>query len=366
MFQAFVFRRDPNASQRRRLEAVRETCRRFYNTLLRQRKDAYELRGVFQNVVADLDNRHPPRLWSDSKLLPGATPVRYLGVEPPVAPGNGQPTEGALVTITLLNQKGGVGKTSTCHHLAGTLAQLGRRVLLVDNDPQSSLTQGLWGPSVALSVDPAETIAAVYSGDSIAERIIKPSGVAGVDLIPGSVRSTRHNVPVPEEAGWDAQTCLRSFLDEVRGQYDLTLIDCPPNLHLCSWAALVASDWLIVPLQPEDYGAQGIAEVQDSAARVVAGLNPSLRLLGYLVTMVQPRRTVHQLYEGQLRSAYGDDVFAARIPEAAEFVEAVARRLPIALHKPKGAAAKAVKALAEELLARLESRAVARGNTEAA
>jgi chromosome partitioning protein len=271
-----------------------------------------------------------------------------------------------LATITLLNQKGGVGKTSTCHHLAGTLAQLGRRVLLVDNDPQSSLTQGLWGPSVALSVDPAETIAAVYSGDSIAERIIKPSGVAGVDLIPGSVRSTRHNVPVPEEAGWDTQTCLRSFLDEVRGQYDLTLIDCPPNLHLCSWAALVASDWLIVPLQPEDYGAQGIAEVQDSAARVVAGPNPSLRLLGYLVTMVQPRRTVHQLYEGQLRSAYGDDVFAARIPEAAEFVEAVARRLPIALHKPKGAAAKAVKALAEELLARLESRAVARGNTEAA
>jgi chromosome partitioning protein len=270
------------------------------------------------------------------------------------------------IIITLLNQKGGVGKTSTCHHLAGTLALLGRRVLLVDNDPQSSLTQGLWGPSVALAVDPAETIAAVYAGDAIAERIVKPSGVTGVDLVPGSVHSTRHNVPVPYEAEWDAQTCLRSFLDEIRDRYDLALVDCPPNLHLCSWAALVASDFLVVPLQPEDYGAQGIAEVQASVARVVAGPNPALWLLGYLITMVSPRRSIHQLYEGQLRTAYGEDVFAARIPEAAEFVEAVARRMPIATHKPKGAAAKAVKALAEELLKRIEARAVAPGNTEAA
>src|SRR4051794_3114513 len=258
--------------------------------------------------------------------------------------------EGAFATITMLNQKGGVGKTSTCHHLAGTLAHLGQRVLLIDNDPQSSLTQGLWGPSVALSVDPAETIAAVYAGEAMPERIVKPSGIAGVDLVPGSVRSTRHNVPVPYEAEWDAQTCLRSFLDEIRDQYDIALVDCPPNLHLCSWAALVASEHLIVPLQPEDYGAQGIAEVQDSVSRVVAGPNPSLRLLGYLITMVQARRSIPQLYEDRLRTAYGSEVFTARVPEAAEYVEAVARRLPIAMHKPKGAPAKAIKALAEELL----------------
>jgi chromosome partitioning protein len=271
-----------------------------------------------------------------------------------------------LATITLLNQKGGVGKTSTCHHLAGTLAQLGRRVLLVDNDPQSSLTQGLWGPSAALGVDPAETIAAVYAGEALADRIVKSSGITCVDLVPGSVHSSRHNVPVPYEADWDAQTCLRSFLEEIRDRYDLVLIDCPPNLHLCSWAALVASDYLIVPLQPEDYGAQGIAAVQDSVARVVSGPNPGVRLLGYLITMVQPRRSIHQLYEGQLRSAYGDDVFAARVPEAVEFVEAVARRLTVAQYKPRGAAAKAMNVLAEELLARLEPQAVAPGNTEAA
>jgi chromosome partitioning protein len=266
----------------------------------------------------------------------------------------------------MLNQKGGVAKTSTCHHLSGTLAQMGLRVLLLDNDPQSSLTQGLWGPSVALAVDPAETIAAVYAGEAMPERIIKPSGIAGVDLVPGSVHSTRHNVPMPHEADWDAQTCIRSFLDDVKADWDVILVDNPPNLHLASWASLVASDYLVVPIQCEDYGAQGIAEVQNSVARVVSGPNPSLRLAGYLITMIQPRRTIHQLYEDRLRSAYGAEVFTARVPEAAEFPEAVARRLPICLHKPRGAAAKAIKAVAEELLVRISGAQCTDAGMEAA
>ena len=85
--------------------------------------------------------------------------------------------------------------------------------------------------------------------------------------MPGSRRSTSHNVPDPHLADPELQGCLRAFLDDVRDRYDLVLIDCPPNLHLCSWAALVASDHLIVPLQPEDYGAQGIVDVQESVAR---------------------------------------------------------------------------------------------------
>jgi chromosome partitioning protein len=269
-----------------------------------------------------------------------------------------------MPVVTILNQKGGVSKTSTCHHLAGSLAQMGRRVLLVDNDPQSSLTQGLWGPSVALAIDPSETIAAVYSGEAFAERIVKASGVAGVDLVPGSVRSTRHNVPCPFEADWEAQVCLRSFLEDLSEGYDLVLIDNPPNLHLCSWAALVASDFLLIPTQPEDYGAQGLADVRASAAMVQAGPNPSLKLLGYLLTMVSKQRTVHQLYEERLRAAYGADVFETRIPEAADFVEAIARRLPISLYKPKGASAKAVTALAFEIERRISAQQNAR--TEAA
>jgi chromosome partitioning protein len=254
----------------------------------------------------------------------------------------------------MLNQKGGVGKTSCTHHLAGTLAQMGRRILLIDNDPQSSLTQGLWGPVAARQVDPSATVAAIYAGDMpYPEQVVHPTAFDRVELVPGSRRSTSHNVPDPHLADPELQTCLRSFLEEVRGRYDLVLIDCPPNLHLCSWAALVASDHLIVPLQPEDYGAQGIIDVTESVARVLAGPNPDLNLLGYLITMINPRKTIHRLYEETLRQRYGQQVFAAMIPEAVDFVEAIAQRKPVAQFKPRGAAAKSIRTLADELENRL-------------
>jgi chromosome partitioning protein len=258
--------------------------------------------------------------------------------------------------VTALNQKGGVGKTSTCHHLAGTLALLGRRVLLVDNDPQSSLSQGFWGPVAARQLDPAETIAAIYRGDEpFPEQVIRPTGIAGVDLVPGSRYANDFNLPRPHETPYETQACLRAFLDGVRERYDVVLIDCPPNLCLCSWAALVASDCLIVPLQAEDYGAQGIMDVQDSVALVTAGPNPGLLLLGYLITMFNARKTVHKLYEQRLRELYGADVFATMIPHAADYPEAIAWRKPVALYKPKGAAAKAIRSLADEIEARLKA-----------
>lgn len=259
-----------------------------------------------------------------------------------------------MAILTMLNQKGGVGKTSTCHHLAGTLALSGRRVLLVDNDPQASLTQGFWGPAATRQLNPSETVAAVYRGDEpFPAAVIKPTGVEGIDLVPGSKRATRYNVPEPQESPAEAQGCLREFLSEVRGRYDLILIDCPPNLHLCSWAALVASDHLIVPLKPEDYGAQGIIDVHESVSMVLAGPNPALQMIGYLLTLMAPRKAVHLLYERQLREIYGSLVFETRVAELADYVEALNRRLPVAQHRPRGAAAKTMKALADELLARL-------------
>lgn len=253
----------------------------------------------------------------------------------------------------MLNQKGGVGKTSTCYHLSATLAQLGRRVLLVDNDPQSSLTQGFLGPSVTRALDPAETIAGVYSQDAVPASVIRPSGVAGVDLVAGSRRAASFNVPDPHTADWPLQVALRDFLADVSGGYDLVMVDCPPNLHLCSWAALVASDALVVPLQPEDFGAQGIADVRESIDLVTAGPNPVLRLLGYLITMCTPRLAVHRGYEQLLRATYGDDVFETTVPISIDFKESIVQHKPVALYKPRGAAAKSMKSLAVELEARL-------------
>lgn len=259
-----------------------------------------------------------------------------------------------MPVVTMLNQKGGVGKTSTCFHMSSVLAAAGRRILLIDADPQSSLTQGFFGPSATRGFDPSETIASVLAGDEpFPDQVIRPSGLAGVDILPGSRHAARSNVPMPHEQEWSLQVALREFLADVRDRYDLVLIDVPPNLHLCSWAALVASDGLAVPLQPEDFGAQGIADVRESIDRVQAGPNPDLRLLGYIVTMLSPRRAVHKLYEARLREMYGTAVFAAMVPESVDFVEAIAQRKSIAAYKPKGAAAKAMKALGEELEARL-------------
>jgi chromosome partitioning protein len=260
------------------------------------------------------------------------------------------------VSITLLNQKGGVGKTSTCHHLAGTLAAAGQRILLIDNDPQSSLTQGLFGPQTTRDLDPAGTIAAAYSGVAVPEQIVRRTEVGGIDLVPGSRHAMRFNIPEPWAADRDLQLGIRDVVEAVRDRYDLILIDCPPNLHLCSWAALVASDFVVVPLQPEDYGSQGIIDVQESVALVAELANPGLSILGYLITMAQPRRSIHQMYEETLRAQYGDDVFATRVPHAAEFPEAIAYRKSIAQYKPRGAAARAIQALAAELVARIESR----------
>ncbi|QDV39083.1 ParA family protein [Tautonia plasticadhaerens] len=255
--------------------------------------------------------------------------------------------------IALLNMKGGVGKTSTTHNLGGAFALLGRRVLLVDNDPQSSLSQGLLGPSAAEALPIDETVAAVYAGEAVPGRLVRPTGIDGVDLVPGSIHTDRHNRPVPEEAPWPDQVALRDFLGELGDSYDLVLIDCPPNLHLCSWCALAAASHALIPVQPEDYGAQGLSAVRRSMVRVCTSVNPSLKLLGYLITMAQPRRAIHQLYMESLRCDYGAEVLEAIVPAAADFPEAVAHRKPVTHHKPRGAASKAIKALADEILGRL-------------
>jgi chromosome partitioning protein len=129
----------------------------------------------------------------------------------------------------------------------------------------------------------------------------------------------------------------------------------------------VASDHLIVPLQPEDYGAQGIIDVQESIAMVTGGPNPELNLLGYLITMYVVRKSIHKLYEENLRAEYGPNVFAARVPHAAEFPEAIAHRKPVSLYRPRGAAAKAMRAVADEVLVRIEdARCITQPQGEAA
>ena len=171
--------------------------------------------------------------------------------------------------------------------------------------------------------------------------------------MPGSRFAVGANIPHPHKASHADQVRLRDFLDQVRDDYDIVLIDCPPNLHMASWAAMAASDAFIVPVQPEDFGAQGTQDVIESAAGVRAVVNPSLALAGYVVSMYQapPRRPsgVRRAPESQprRRRIRGGDPDGVGVRRGSHRPHA--GRVPQA----KGAAAKAIRTVAEELAARL-------------
>ena len=257
------------------------------------------------------------------------------------------------IVIAMLNRKGGCGKTSTCHHLAGAFAKDGRRVLLVDMDPQASLTQGLFGPQVTEGLLPRETVAGLFDDrhDPDPDVLIRSTSFEGISLVAGSNDLDEYNIPRPQETG-DLQLTLRQFLRETADRYDIALIDCPPNLSLCSWSALLAASSVVVPVQAEDYGAQGIVYIQRAFDAALAYHNPRLRLAGYLVTMFNKSLGIHTAYNHQLRTLYGDQVFETLVPLAKDFKEAVAARQPVGSYKPRSAAAKAIKAVADELIAR--------------
>jgi chromosome partitioning protein len=159
-----------------------------------------------------------------------------------------------------------------------------------------------------------------------------------------------YNEPKPQES--PRQSVLRDFLAEVSG-FDVVLIDCPPNLQLCSWAALVASDFVVVPVIPEDFSSQGLIYVQQAIDLAMTRRNPRLRLLGYMLTMYNQRLGIHRAYEKLLREQYQDLVFENVFPLATAFKEAVTRRRPITEDKPKSAAAEATMTLSREIAERV-------------
>lgn len=270
-----------------------------------------------------------------------------------------------MAVVTLLNQKGGVGKSTTTFHLGGTLARLGRRVLLVDNDPQASLTQGALGGEAALALPPELSLAAVHAGEPVRpEDLVRPLPFDNLALLPNSEHSARFNLAEPHARPWGEQVALVEMMADLAPRYDVVLVDCPPNLYLATWAALAASDALIIPVQPEDYGIQGLAAVERSINLVRATVNPRLTTLGVLVSMFGARKVVHQTYDDLLRSTYGDLVFATRVPHAVDLPEATMRHTPLPWYKPRSATAKALAALAEEVLRRLaalDARAARKG-----
>lgn len=254
--------------------------------------------------------------------------------------------------LCFINQKGGCGKSSCCFHLAGAFAESGLDVLLVDADPQGSLSQGFFGSSAIEGLEPEETLTALFD-DTLdwpsLDTLSVPTSFEGISLIPANQTLAPYNTPSPEQAGLKQQV-LRCSLG-VTQAFDVVLIDCPPNLYLCSWNAMVAADFVVVPVPPEDFGTQGLRLVSQAVENARC-LNATLNLLGYVVTRYDSRLLVHQAYEERLRSRHGDLVLATVIPEASAFKVALTCRQPVGLHTPRSKAAKSIRTLGEEIMRR--------------
>jgi len=266
-----------------------------------------------------------------------------------------------VLSICLINQKGGCGKSSTCFHLAGALAELGQRVLLVDTDPQGSLGQAFFGSEYIETIGSMETLTCLFEDHCCAPSaalLVKPTLHKEISIVCANQTLAPHNAPSPERSGL-SQFALAQLLEE-QTAYDVVLIDCPPNLYLCSWNALVGAHYVVIPVPPEDFGAQGLRAVHQ-AIEHAGQLNPRLRLLGHLVTRFDRRLLVHRAYEAKLRDQYGPAVLETVIPEASAFKVALACRKPVAYQEPASRGAGATMDLALEILDRVEQTEESRG-----
>ncbi len=251
--------------------------------------------------------------------------------------------------LGVINQKGGVGKTTTAINLAAALAMLNRRVLLVDLDPQANASSGLG------VTDPQATVYDVLIGKASARQVIKDSNIPNLKILPAS--SDLAGAAVELDATTDNMKLLSKSLLAVRPNYDFIIVDSPPSVGALTLNSLAAADMLIIPLQAEYYALEGIAKMTDTVERVKGSLNPDLSILGILITMYDNRTKLSKEVEDNVRKHFGTLVFASVIPRNVRLAEAPSYGQSVFEFAADSQGAEAYKQLAEEVLERVSRQA---------
>ena len=304
-------------------------------------------RGTRTGVLFDSANRPPDELGpelDEVDLGPTQRPRMDFPEPPPVE------RHGPARVIALCNQKGGVGKTTTVINLGAALADYGRRVLLVDFDPQGAL-------SVGLGIDAHDLELSVYN--LVMERGIRPedilqkTSIRGMDLLPSNIDLSAAEIQLVSEVA--REHALARALQPVLADYDVVLVDCQPSLGMLTVNALTASDGVIVPLECEYFALRGVALLQETIEKVRDRLNPRLEIVGLLATMYDSRTVHGREVLARLVEAFGDKVFHTVVSRTVRFPETTVAGMPITSFAPESPGAAAYRQLAREVLARWQS-----------
>jgi chromosome partitioning protein len=243
--------------------------------------------------------------------------------------------------IAVINQKGGVGKTTTSINLSAYLAKMGQTVLLVDFDPQGNATSGLGLPKEQIEL----TVYDSLFGRANLGEVVRESNVPGLFVLPANPSLAAAEVELVGELQREHK--LKAALQSAT--YDYVIIDCPPALGLLTINALTAANFILIPVQAEYYALEGLSQLLSTVQQVRQGLNPHLELLGVVMTMFDSRTTLSEQVHDEVKKHFGEKVFQVVIPRNVRLAEAPSHGRPISEHDKWSKGARAYKQLAKEL-----------------
>jgi chromosome partitioning protein len=260
--------------------------------------------------------------------------------------GNSNEPKTQPIVFAIINQKGGVGKTTTAINLSASLGALNKKVLLVDLDPQGNATSGIGGMKI-------DTKGCVYDSllnDVPIEDVMQKNVQKNVDLVPATINLAGAEVELVSIIARESR--LKDALKPVKDQYDYVLIDCPPSLGLLTINALTAADSMIIPIQCEYYALEGVSKLIESMKLVKNHTNPKLEIFGILLTMYDRRTSLCKQVVEEVKKYFGDKVFETVIPRTVKLAEAPSYGQSIIEYMPSNKGSKAYMSLAKEVIKR--------------